>query len=322
MGGNLLSDETLDSLMNDDWPENHRSGVVAVVGRPNVGKSTLINRILGQKIAIVTPKPQTTRRKQLGIYTQPDVQILFTDTPGLHKPHHKLGEFMVKAAESSFRDADMILLLLDVSEKPTAEDKQVAETVERYRGDTPVMLVLNKIDRVRPDARATAAAAHTALSTHEQVFMVSASDGTGVDELLAALVERMPLGPRYYPADQVSEVSMRFMAAEVIREKVMLNTDEEIPHAVAVEVDSYQEREDGVHYISAVIYVERESQKGIVVGKNGAMIKRLGTEARTELEQMTDARIYLDLRVKVLENWRSDQKLMQRLGYRTEKDGK
>lgn len=297
-------------------PEDHRSGVVAVVGRPNVGKSTLINRLLRQKIAIVSPKPQTTRRRQLGIYTDAQSQILFVDTPGLHAPQHKLGEYMVKVAEAAFRDADVILLLLDVSELPERADTYIAETVARLRDQTPVVLALNKADLLTPENREANLAAHTALIPHEGAFPISALTGDGVSDLLDDLVRRLPTGPRYYPADDLSDVNMRFIAAEAIREKIMLLTDQEIPYSVAVEVDSYKERSADMTYISALIYVERDSQKGIVIGKGGELIKKISTSARTELEAMLGTKVFLDLRVKVLKNWRSDEKLMQRLGYR------
>lgn len=306
----------LDSVFDDALPEGHRSGVVAVVGRPNVGKSTLVNRLLKQKIAIVSPKPQTTRRRQLGIYTAEQGQILFIDTPGLHAPQHKLGEYMVKIAENAFAETDVILLLLDVSEKPERSDEYIAETVARLRGNTPVVLALNKADLLTAENRTANIAAHEALIPHDKVFLISAMTGEGVDELLSFLMERLPEGPRYYPADELSDVNMRFIAAEVIREKVMLLTDKEIPYSVAVEVDSYKERSEDMTYISAVVYVERESQKGIVIGKNGELIKRIGSSAREELSQMLGTKVFLDLRVKVLKNWRSDEKLMQRLGYR------
>lgn len=306
----------LDSVFDDALPEGHRSGVVAVVGRPNVGKSTLVNRLLKQKIAIVSPKPQTTRRRQLGIYTTEGGQILFIDTPGLHAPQHKLGEYMVKIAENAFAETDVILLLLDVSEKPERSDEYIAETVARLRGNTPVVLALNKADLLTAENRAANIAAHEALIPHDKAFLISAMTGEGVDELLSFLMERLPEGPRYYPADELSDVNMRFIAAEVIREKVMLLTDKEIPYSVAVEVDSYKERSEEMTYISAVVYVERESQKGIVIGKNGELIKRIGSSAREELSQMLGTKVFLDLRVKVLKNWRSDEKLMQRLGYR------
>lgn len=309
----------LDDVFNDDLPEGHRSGVVVVAGRPNVGKSTLINRLIGQKIAIVSPKPQTTRRRQLGIYTSDEAQILFIDTPGLHAPQHRLGEYMVQTAEAALKESDLILVLLDVSEKPEAADRHLAETVNRLRGRTPVVIVLNKVDRLTPETRNANVEAHTALIPHEQVFLISALDGTGVDEMLAYIIEHMPPGPRYYPADQTSDVNMRFIAAEVVREKVMLNTEKEIPYSVAVEVESFSEKEH-VNHISAVIYVERDSQKGIIIGKGGEMIKKIGSESRADLEEMLDGKVFLDLRVKVLKNWRSNEALMKRLGYRLRDD--
>jgi GTP-binding protein Era len=311
-------DRALDSVFDDEaLPEDHRSGVVAIVGRPNVGKSTLLNRILGQKIAIVSPKPQTTRRRQLGIYTDAHTQILFIDTPGLHAPQHKLGEFMVRNAEAAFRDADLILLLADSWSRPDAGDRHLAETVRSLRGKTPVTLVMNKIDLAADEAvRAATLAAHQEWTVPQHTFLISASTGEGVDALLAHVKAHMPLGPRYYPADQLSEVNMRFVAAETVREKVMLNTEQEVPHSVAVEIDTYRERSDRLTYISATIYVERESQKGIIIGKGGDMIRRIGSEARAELGAMLETEVFLELHVKVLKNWRSDEKMMQRLGYR------
>lgn len=305
----------LDDVFNDSLPEDHRSGVIAVVGRPNVGKSTLINRLMGQKIAIVSPKPQTTRKRQLGIYTSERGQILFIDTPGLHAPQHRLGEYMVKTAETAFRDSDLILLLLDVSEKPEAGDRHLAETVARLRGDTPVVVALNKSDLLTDANRAANIAAYTALIPHDAEFLISAQEGDGVEALFAYLMDHMPFGPRYYPSDQTSDVNMRFIAAEVVREKIMLNTEKEIPYSVAVEVDGFSEKEN-INAISATIYVERDTQKGIIIGKGGEMIKRIGSQARAELEDMLDGKVFLELHVKVLKNWRSDENLMRRLGYR------
>lgn len=309
----------LDSVFDDVLPPDHRSGVVAVVGRPNVGKSTLINRILQQKIAIVSPKPQTTRRQQLGIYTQPDAQILFVDTPGLHKPQHKLGEFMVRMAEDALQDADVILWVLDLSEDVPEADRHIAESITRARGETPVVLVLNKSDLVDEAQREARSAAYGTLVSHIHAVTVSAVSGEGVEGLVSDLRQRLPQGPRYYPVDQVSEVNMRFIAAETIREKIIHNTDQEIPYSVAVEVEEYKERSEKMSYISAIIYVERDSQKGIIIGKNGAMLKKIGSEARAELTEIAETGIYLDLHVKVLKNWRSDEDLMRRLGYRIPK---
>ncbi|KXK16963.1 MAG: GTP-binding protein era [Chloroflexi bacterium OLB15] len=311
----------LDSVFDDQLPPDHQSGVVAVVGRPNVGKSTLINRLIGQKIAIVSPKPQTTRRQQLGIYTDDKTQILFIDTPGLHAPQHKLGEYMVKAAETAFRDADVILLLMDLSETPDDGDRYLAETVQRLRGATPVVLAVNKGDIALNEAvKRARVEEYAALLPHERLLLISAQNGDNVDVLLDDLKSKMPMGPRYYPADQVSEVNMRFIAAEVVREKVMISTEDEIPYAVAVEIDSFRERSENLTYISAVIYVERDSQKGIVIGKNGEKIKQIGSLARAELSNILGTSVYLELNVKVAKNWRSDEDLMRRLGYRLKDD--
>lgn len=312
-----MSFDHLDDIFEEDWPEDHRSGIIAVVGRPNVGKSTLINRILGQKIAIVTNKPQTTRKQQLGIYTQEKGQILFVDTPGLHRPHHRLGEYMVNVAEQALKDADMILWVLDASEPPEESDRHIAETVSRLRGKKPVVLVLNKTDLTQDNADFSE---HLGLIEHQNVQKVSALSGLHVQEMLDYVMSQMPLGPRYYPADQVSEVNMRFIASEVIREKIIENTEQEIPYSVAVEISEYREREDNMTYINAVMYVERDSQKGIIIGKNGDMIKKIGVEARQELATIIGTRIYLDLHVKVLENWRHKVSLLRRLGYRIPKE--
>jgi GTPase len=305
---------------DEQLPEDHRSGVVAVVGRPNVGKSTLINRLLGQKIAIVSPKPQTTRKQQLGIYSDERGQILFVDTPGLHKPQTKLGEYMVEVAEMAVKDADVILWVLDVSEEPQVSDKYIAETLATLRGDTPVVLALNKADTLKDAESDARIALHKALIEHKEARLISAQNGDGVEDLVTYLVEQMPQGPRYYPADQLTEVNMRSISAEVVREKIILHTEQEIPHSVAVEVVEYKERENGMHYINAMIYVERDSQKGIIIGKGGAMLKQVGVEARQELREMLGADVYLDLHVTVQKNWRSDEDFMRRLGYRIAKE--
>ena len=302
--------------LNDDWPEGHRSGYVAVVGRPNVGKSTLINAILGQKIAIVSPRPQTTRRQQLGILTEPDSQIIFVDTPGLHRPRHKLGQHMVRAAGDALRDTDVILWLLDLSRAPDAGDRAIAGQIDRRRAGAAVVLALNKADLLRHPPNADTGQAHRALVGHAQTHVLSALRNEGVGDLVEGLRSLMPAGPRFFPADQVSEVNLRFIAAEVVREKVMLATSQEIPHAVAVEVEEFRERGAGRSYVSAVLYVERDSQKGILVGKLGRMIRDLGRAARLELEQMLEMKIYLELRVKVWRNWRRDDAFLRRLGFR------
>lgn len=309
---------SLDSVFSDDWPEDHRSGIVAVVGRPNVGKSTLINAILGQKIAITTPKPQTTRRNQLGIYTEDRGQILFVDTPGLHKPRSKLGDFMTETAERALNDADVILWILDGSEAPQRADQHIAETIKAHRRKAPLWIVVNKTDRVKTIDE-TYRAQYAALAEHERLFTVSALHREGVQEVTQAVLDGLPEGPRYYPAEQVSDQNMRFIAAEVIREQVILLTEEEIPHSVAVMLTDYEEQ-DNITNIYAVIYVERDSQKGIIIGKGGAMIKRIGSDAREALETLLDGRVFLDLHVKVAKNWRSDPQFMRRIGYFIPKD--
>lgn len=307
--------DALDATPEHLQPDDYRSGVVAVVGRPNVGKSTLINAILGQKIAAVSPKPQTTRKTQFGIYTTDAVQILFVDTPGIHLPRHKLGEYMVQVATQALKDADVILWVIDTTEAPGKGEQAIAEMIASVQ--TPVMLVLNKVDTLAPDADLSA---HLALTPHVEAHRISALTGEGVAALVESLAARMPPGPQYYPEDQVTEVNLRAIASEVVREKVMSNTEEEIPHATAVEVTEYRERPDGTHYISATIYVERLSQKGIIIGQKGQMIKKIGTEARQDLIAIVDGPVYLDLHVSVLKNWRSDPRAMQRFGYRVQRD--
>lgn len=303
--------DELDSIFSDDWGDDHRSGLVAVVGRPNVGKSTLINAILGQKIAIVTAKPQTTRQRQLGIYTTANAQVLFVDTPGIHDPHTRLGEFMVRDARRALRDADVILWIVDVSRAPNDEDRHLSDLLGSTVPDAKKILVLNKVDLVDDsyDRRS-----HLALATVDKVLETSAIRRKGVDALLDALLPLLPFGPRYYPAGQASEVNLRFLAAEVIREKIIKLTSEEIPYAVAVEINSFRERDD-MTIIEAFIFVELQSQKGIVVGKRGRMIKQIGVDARADLEALLEARVRLETRVKVLRNWRSNEEFLRRVGY-------
>jgi GTP-binding protein Era len=312
-----MSNEDNEDMVADDWSPEHRSGVVAVVGRPNVGKSTLINAILGQKIAITTPKPQTTRRQQLGILTSNEAQILFVDTPGIHKPHNKLGEYMSFAAGDALKDADVILWILDATEAPNGADRYIAGVIKETVPNTPIILALNKTDTLKGVHNFTH---HLALVPHVIDFKISALKNTQVPELVAKLTSMLPLGPRYYPVDQVSDVNMRFIAAEVVREKIILNTDKEIPYAVAVAIEAFSEGEERTT-IEGVIYVERDSQKGIIIGKGGSMIKTIGTQARLELQEILEQSVHLELRVKVLKNWRDDEALMRRLGYRLPKKG-
>ena len=303
--------DELDSVFSDDWSEDHRSGVVAVIGRPNVGKSTLVNAVVGQKIAIVTAKPQTTRRRQLGIYTTSEAQVLLVDTPGVHKPRTRLGEYMIAAAHDALKEADAVLWILDGSQPPTAEDNRIAELLLRLGATKSLIIALNKMDLVEA---AIHRAAHLALCEYHSAFEISAAQNRGIDQMLGAVIGLLPAGPRYYPAEQISEANWRFIAAEVIREKIIEATSDEVPHCVAVEINRFREK-SRITIIEATVYVERESQKGIVIGKGGGMIKAIGMAARQELEALLEVQVHLETRVKMLKNWRSNERMMRRLGY-------
>ncbi|MCY3834956.1 MAG: GTPase Era [Anaerolineaceae bacterium] len=289
-----------------------RSGYVAVLGRPNVGKSTLINRLLGEKVAIVSPKPQTTRRLQLGIFTDAHHQIIFMDTPGIHRHKQAFGQKMVASAIQAFKNADVLLWLTDVCQAPNAADVQIAQILKRRKEEQTLFLVGNKIDRLM-DGVPSHEESYRELSTAECHLQISALHGDGVGDLLTTLCHHLPEGPMLYPADQISDANMRFTAAEIIRENILNHCEQEIPHASAVEITSYQEL-PALTVISAVIFVEKDSQKGILIGKGGRMIKRIGQGARRALEEMTAAHIHLDLRVKTHKNWRRDEEFIQRLG--------
>ena len=297
-------------------PQDHRSGFVAVIGRPNVGKSTLINQLLGQKIAIVSPRPQTTRVRQLGILTRQDAQVIFVDTPGLHRPRHQLGEFMVQVAQQALHDSDAILFVVEAQEMPGPGDRMITEQIKEAAPDVPVLLAINKIDLVRPDRLQAHVDAYLELVQPTDWVALSALQAAGVDDLRERLIALLPHGPRYYPPDQVTETYIRDIAAELIREKVLLHTREEIPHVVAVEINEFKERSEHLTYVSATIYVERDSQKAILIGKGGQMLKRIGSDARPEIEALIGTRVYLELWVKVLPNWRKDEAMLRRLGYR------
>jgi GTP-binding protein Era len=308
-------------LMPEDLPPDHRSGFVAVVGKPNVGKSTLMNAYLGQKIAIVSPKPQTTRNRLLGILTLErelgdiaDAQIVFVDTPGIHQPLHKLGEYMVETAVRAIPDADVVLFLVDVSRPPGDEDRQIARIL-REQCRVPALLVLNKADLLAPEEVSSHVEAYQALGEFDDGLLVSALHGDNRDRLLEETIGRLPLGPRYYPEEQVTDQQLRFMAAELVREQVMRHLRQEIPYSIAVVVQEFKERSETLTYISANIFVERDTQKAIVLGRRGEMIKRIGRDARREIEQLLDTRVYLELWVKVRKKWRKDERELRRLGY-------
>lgn len=300
-------------------PIDYRSGFVALIGRPNVGKSTLLNALLQQKIAITSPKPQTTRNQVLGILTLAQAQIVFIDTPGIHAPKHKLGAFMVDQAVRAVPDADVILWMVDVTEPLQPEDQRIAGLLAARHDAQPVVLGLNKIDRVDETVLDAQRAAFQALLAPTAEVAFSATQRRHLDELLAVLCDLLPPGPQYYPADQVTNVQERFVAAELVREQVLRHLHEEVPHAVAVVVEEFKERTSDMTYVAATIYVERESQKGIVLGEAGKMLKRIGQDARREIEQLLSTRVYLELWVKVVPHWRRDDAYLRRFGYRIER---
>lgn len=290
-----------------------KSGYVSLTGRPNVGKSTLLNAILGEKVAIVTPKPQTTRNKIIGIKTLPDAQIIFIDTPGIHKPRHRLGELMVRDAKESVKEVDVILFMIE-PELPRSGDRLVIEILNSL--EIPVFLVINKIDKVRKPELLPVIDSFSRLYPFKEIIPVSALKGNGVDLLLETIVRYLSAGPKYYPDDIVTDQFERFMAAEIIREKTMQQTDEEIPYSVAVDIVEWSVRERGNIFISADIYVEREGQKSIIIGKNGLMLKSIGSRARTEIERLLGTKIFLELRVKMKRDWRSNEGILRELGYK------
>lgn len=299
----------------DEIPPGHKSGFVAVVGRPNVGKSTLINHIIGQKVAIVSPKPQTTRSRILGILTREDAQVIFVDTPGLHRPRHALGQVMVSAATHAIPDADVVLFVADVSRRPTDGDRMIGQLI-RKQTEAPVLLVLNKMDLLAGEKVQAHTEAYWEIAPYHQEWMMTiATRGVNLDKLLPLVIDALPEGPRYYPGDQITDQTERQVAAELIREQVLRHTRQEVPHAVAVVVEEFKERENGVVYIGADVFVEKDSQKGIIIGRKGQMLRRIGSTARREIERMTGGRVYLDLRVKVRKSWRRDRRELRRMGY-------
>ncbi len=292
----------------------YRSGYVAVVGAPNVGKSTLVNAYVGQKVAIVTSKPQTTRHRVIGILTRPDAQVIFVDTPGLHRPLHLLGEYMVQVALEALADCDVAIWVVDAARSPEEADVTVAEAL-RELSSLPVALAVNKLDIVYADVASQRLQEYGALLPTPSQFLISAHTGQGLAELLAWVIGQLPAGPQYYPADQVSDRQERFFVAELIREQVLHHLHQEVPHAVAISVDEFKERENGRVYIAATIYVEKESQKPIVIGANGQMLKRIGSAARAEIESFLEKPVYLDLWVKVRPNWRRSERALRQMGY-------
>lgn len=292
---------------------NYKSGFVAVIGRPNVGKSTLINGLIGQKIVIMSDKPQTTRNKILCVLTQDDAQILFIDTPGIHKPKHKLGEYMVNAAETTLKEVDVILFVVDASEDIGAGELYILERLQST--DKPVILVVNKIDKVSKQQVLPAISRYSDRYSFTGVVPISAKEEMNLDNLLIEIKKYLEYGPQYYPSDMVTDQPERLVIAELIREKVLHLTREEIPHAIAVDIEEMSTRKNEDIYVRATIYVERESQKGIVIGAKGALLKEIGALARKDVENLLGSKVYLDLWVKVKKDWRNRDGILRGLGY-------
>ena len=291
------------------------AGYVAVVGRPNVGKSTLVNTLLDQKIAAVSSKPQTTRRRQLGILTTETSQIIFVDTPGLHVPQHKLGDFMNQEATESLHDADLVLWLVDASAPLTPEDKLIAERLNTIRKRPPVLMTLSKCDLVSEDTLLERKKACLDLFPANDMVAISSLTKEGLEELKGKILASLPLGELFYDADTVTDYFERDIAGELIREAVLEFVRDEVPHCIAVKVDQYEERGDEGAYIVGTIYVERDSQKGIIIGQRAEMIKKIGVRARQEIESMSGRKVYLDLNVKVNKNWRNSADALKLLGF-------
>lgn len=297
--------------------KNYKSGFVAIIGRPNVGKSTLLNQILGQKIVITTDKAQTTRKRIKGILTTQEGQIVFVDTPGVHKPLNKLGDFLLEEAKVSVPDADLIIFLVDGSEPAGKGDKWIVENILN-QATIPVLLILNKLDKIKNPLKV-----EENLLTYKILFKeniptvkISAKTGRNKDTLIENIMKKLPEGIQLYPEDVVTEESMRDVAQEIVREKILLNTKEEIPHSVAVLIEKYEETEK-IDRIFASIYCETKSQKGILIGKGGSLLKKIGTEARIELEEIVDKKVYLELNVKVEKDWRKNNKSLENFGYKS-----
>ncbi len=302
-----------------DEKSEFKSGFVAVIGKPNVGKSTMINAIMGQKIAAVSPRPQTTRKQQLGILTLENAQLIFTDTPGLHFEKHKLGKHMNFEAQSALMDSDVILFVVDVSHPPSNEDEMIADILIQEKLKVPKLLVLNKIDKLKKDDLEKAGKKFQAFVPGIKTLNVSSIKNEGMGELLDKVIEFLPNNPPFYPEDQVTDYYEREISADLIREAALIILRDEVPHSIAVRIDEFTERGTEGAYIQATLFVERDSQKGIVIGKGGEMIKKISTHARVQIEDMSGRKIFLNLRVKVKKNWRNDEHTLGLFGFKSRK---
>ncbi|WP_261129529.1 GTPase Era [Bacillus sp. Marseille-Q3570] len=294
--------------------EGFKSGFVSIIGRPNVGKSTLLNHVLGQKIAIMSDKPQTTRNKIHGVYTTNEEQVVFIDTPGIHKPKHKLGDFMTKIAQETLNEVDIILFLINAEEGYGRGDQFIIDRLQNIK--SPIFLVINKIDKVHPDELLPIIEQYREKLDFAEIVPISALNGNNINTLMEQITKYLEEGPQYYPEDQVTDHPERFVVAELIREKVLHLTHEEVPHSVAVVIDEMKRRESGnMVDITATIVVERSSQKGILIGKQGGMLKKIGSLARQDIEHLLGSKVYLELWVKVQKDWRNRPFNLRDLGF-------
>ncbi len=304
----------MNKLFDDTQVKGYKSGFISIIGRPNVGKSTFLNRVIGQKIAIMSDKPQTTRNKVQGVLTLNDAQMIFIDTPGIHKPKHKLGDFMMKVATNTLKEVDLILFMINATEGYGRGDEFIIEKLKNVT--TPVFLVVNKIDAVHPDELLPIIEKYQALYPFASVVPISALEGNNVETLLGQIKEHLPEGPQFYPADQVTDHPERFIISELIREKALHLTREEIPHSIAVVIDSIKKMENSETInVMATIIVERDSQKGIVIGKQGKMLKEVGSRARVDIENLLGSKVFLELWVKVQKDWRNKASQLRDYGF-------
>ena len=295
-------------------PKTYKSGFVAVIGRPNVGKSTLINSLIGQKIAIMSDKPQTTRTRIMCVLTQQDAQMVFLDTPGIHKPKHKLGEYMVRAAEGTLKEVDAIIFVVDATEKFGPGEQYILERLQAT--ERPVILAINKLDLLEDKEQLLPIiTGYNGRYNFAATVPISAKEENNLDGLLAEIKKHLPKGPQYYPEDMVTDQPERLIVAELIREKALLQTREEIPHAIAVDIEEMKPRDNGDMYVRATIYVERDSQKGIVIGKRGALLKEIGAQARADIQMLLGCKVFLDLWVKVKKDWRNRDNILKDFGF-------
>lgn len=295
---------------------NYKSGFIAIIGRPNVGKSTFMNKVIGQKIAIMSDKPQTTRNKIQGVYTEESAQIVFIDTPGIHKPKHRLGDFMVKIAENTLNEVDAVLFMIDAKEGYGKGDQYILDRLQHVK--RPVFLIINKVDLIHPDELFPIIELYKDKCKFEEIVPISALQGNNVAHLLDMLKLQLPEGPQFYPEDQVTDHPERFIISELIREKVLQLTREEVPHSIAVVIENIEDRDNDKMLIQAAVITERQTQKGILIGKQGTMLKSIGKKAREDIEALLGTKVYLELWVKVQKDWRNKQSQLRSFGFNSD----